>query len=165
MVVEAGNDGPLRLFGVVMESDEPGVVYDSLAINGARASILGRMDSVHWQAELAHRDPDLVILMFGANEGHSEFLSLPEYRVHLAEVLRVIREGATDASILVVGPLDQAVKKADGSFDSRRMPRKLTRAQREVALAEGCAFFDTFEAMGGDLLRRAWRRARDKAAS
>jgi lysophospholipase L1-like esterase len=158
LVVQPRNDGPLRLFGVVLESDRPGVVYDSLAINGARASVLARYDERHWQAELAHRDPDLVVLMFGANEGHNEFLALDDYRVHLAEVIRVVRNGVPGASILVVGPLDQAKQKADGTLDSRRMPAKLNRAQREVALAEGCAFFDTWKAMGGRKSMGRWFR-------
>ncbi|MBW2276424.1 MAG: hypothetical protein JRF63_02965 [Deltaproteobacteria bacterium] len=156
--VRPRNDGPLRLFGVVLESDRRGVVWDSLAINGARASILARFDTEHWQSELAHRDPDLVVLMFGANEGHNEWLALDDYRVHLAEVIRVMRGGVPGASFLVVGPLDQAVKKADGTFDSRKMPAKLTVVQQEVALAEGCGYFDTFEAMGGRKSMGKWFR-------
>jgi lysophospholipase L1-like esterase len=158
LLIEPRNDGPLRLFGVVMESDRRGVVWDSLAINGARASVLGRFDAQHWQSELAHRDPALVVLMFGANEGHNEFLALDDYRRHLAEVIRVMRGGVPEASFLVVGPLDQAVQKPDGTFDSRRMPAKLSAVQREVALAEGCAFFDTFNAMGGRKSMGKWFR-------
>jgi len=112
----------------VLESDQPGLVYDSLAINGARASVLARYDEAHWKAEMARREPSLVILMFGANEGHNESLPLKEYRVHLAEVIRTLRAGVPDASLLVVGPLDQAKRKADGSLDSRRMPARLTRS-------------------------------------
>jgi len=158
LAIRPSNDGPLRLFGVVLESDRRGVVWDSLAINGARASVLGRYDARHWQSELAHRAPDLVVLMFGANEGHNEFLALGDYRVQLAEVIRVMRGGVPDAAFLVVGPLDQAQKKADGTFDSRRMPIRLNKVQREVALAEGCGFFDTFAAMGGRKSMGKWFR-------
>jgi hypothetical protein len=69
-----------------------------------------------------------------------------------------MRGGVPRASFLVVGPLDQAIKKADGSFDSRKMPVKLTEVQREVALAEGCGFFDTFRAMGGRKSMGKWFR-------
>jgi lysophospholipase L1-like esterase len=147
--VQYNNDGPVRLLGVVMESGDPGVVYDSLAINGARASVLARYDDAHWRHELDRRKPALVVLMFGANEGANRFLVLKEYRVHLADVLRTLRSAVPYASVLVVGPLDQAKREADGRLDSWRMPEKLSRAQREVALAEGCAFFDTWTAMGG----------------
>jgi len=147
--VQYNNDGPVRLLGVAMESGDPGIVYDSLAINGARASVLARYDEEHWRGELRRREPALVVLMFGANEGANRFLVLKEYRVHLTNVLRTLREAVPYASVLVVGPLDQAKREDDGRLDSWRMPRKLSEAQREVALAEGCAFFDTWTAMGG----------------
>jgi hypothetical protein len=78
--------------------------------------------------------------------------------VHLAQVIRVMRAGVPRASFLVVGPLDQAKRKADGTLDSRRMPAKLNRAQREVSLAEGCGFFDTWTAMGGRKSMGRWFR-------
>lgn len=156
--VEFNNDGVLRLFGVVMESGDRGVVYDSLAINGARASVLGRYDEEHWAKELKRRDPSLIVLMFGANEGANRFLVLREYRVHLARLIRTMRAALPDTSFLVVGPLDQAKKNAGGTFDSWKMPRKLSKAQREVSLAEGCAFFDTWNAMGGKGSMGRWYR-------
>jgi hypothetical protein len=56
----------------------------------------------------------------------------------------------------VVGPLDQAKRGDDGALTSKRMPRKLTKTQREVALNLGCAFFDTYEAMGGKDSMAKW---------
>ncbi len=158
LTVKTRGDGPVRLFGAVLESDHPGVVYDSLAINGARASVLTRFDEEHWKSELKHRDADLVVLMFGANEGHNESLVLDEYRQHLAELLTVVRDGSPEAGCLIVGPLDQARREDDGKLGSRRMPSKLTQAQREVSLAHGCAFFDTFSAMGGKNSMAKWFR-------
>lgn len=156
--VKYNNDGPVRLFGVVLESGMPGIVYDSLAINGARASVLGRYNIEHWKTEMELRDPSLVVLMFGANEGANRSLVLKEYRVHLKELIRTIRSAVPDASVLVVGPLDQAKRNGDGTFDSWQMPRRLSEAQREVALAEGCAFFDTWTAMGGRGSMGKWYR-------
>ncbi|MCP4605937.1 MAG: hypothetical protein GY847_36395 [Proteobacteria bacterium] len=158
LLVKTRGNGPIRLFGAVMESDRPGVVYDSLAINGARASILVRFDSEHWKSELKHRNADLVVLMFGANEGHNEFLPLNEYRTYLSQVLDTVRNGAPEASCLIVGPLDQARRKENGKLGSRRMPSKLSRTQREVSEKQGCAFFDTYTAMGGKNSMAKWFR-------
>lgn len=147
--VAYNNDGELRLFGAVLESGGRGVVWDGLAVNGARASVLGRYDRAHWISELRHRAPDLVVLHFGANEGANRFLVVDEYREDLAGVIATIREALPRASILVIGPMDQARKLETGGYGSWPMPEKLSIAQREVALANGCAFFDTFRAMGG----------------
>jgi lysophospholipase L1-like esterase len=147
--IEFNNDGELRVFGAAIESGVRGVVWDSLAINGARASVLGRYDRAHWISELRQRDPRLVVLQFGANEGANRFLVLAEYRDDFSEVIGTIKEALPTASILVVGPMDQARKLETGGFGSAAMPEKLDAVQREVALAQGCAFFDTWQAMGG----------------
>jgi lysophospholipase L1-like esterase len=154
--VEYDNDGELRLFGATLESGGRGVEWDGLAINGARASVLGRFDRAHWISELRHRDPRLVVLHFGANEGANRFLVIEEYRDDLADVIGTIREALPRASILVVGPMDQARRLDAGGYGSWPMPEKLNAAQREVALANGCAFFDTFRAMGGRNSMGSW---------
>jgi lysophospholipase L1-like esterase len=154
--IKTVGDGPVRVFGVVLESGAPGVVVDSLAINGARASAMMRYDLDHWRAELRHRDPELLVLMMGANEGANKWLVLGEYKRHLAEVLRFLRESLPGRSYLVVGPLDQADREPDGSLASKKMPRLLSEAQREVALAAGWAFFDTWTAMGGENSMAKW---------
>jgi lysophospholipase L1-like esterase len=154
--VVSNNDGPLRLFGVILETGEPGVVYDSLAINGARATALARFDSVHWTRELQYRYPSLIILMMGANEGANKFLNLKQYRADFSAILKTVKSAREDASCLVVGPLDQAIKKPTGGLGSKKMPAKLNRVQREVAFESGCAFFNTYEAMGGEGSMAKW---------
>ncbi len=154
--VKTLGDGPVRIFGVALETGDPGVVVDSLAINGARASAMMRYDLEHWRGELRHRDPDLLVLMMGANEGNNKWLVLAEYRRHLARVLAFLRDALPGRSYLVVGPLDQAERQPDGALVSKKMPRRLSDAQREVALASGWAYFDTWTAMGGEGSMARW---------
>ncbi len=154
--VKYRNDGELRMFGTVLENGQPGVVYDSLAINGARGTALARYDEKHWEQEIAHREPSLVILMMGANEGANRFLNLKEYRRDFTDVVATLKRAAGNASCLVVGPLDQAMKSETGDLISKKMPARLSEAQRDVALHAGCAFFDTWTAMGGDGSMPRW---------
>ena len=67
-----------------------------------------------------------------------------------------MKSARDDASCLVVGPLDQAIKKTTGGLGSKKMPAKLSRVQREVAFESGCAFFNTYEAMGGEGSMAKW---------
>jgi lysophospholipase L1-like esterase len=97
-------------------------------------------------------------MMCGANEGHNEWLPLEEYRTELADVLQTIQESVPGAGCLVVGPLDQAKRGSDGKLTSRRMPGKLSDVQRAVSLEHGCAFFDTYRAMGGKNSMAKWFR-------
>jgi len=147
--IEYNNDGPIRLFGAVLETGNPGIVYDSLAINGARASSLGRFDETHWISELKRRKPSLLVLMMGANEGANRYLALDKYATNLRKVIGTIKNGLPTTSVLVMGALDQAKKGKNGILVSKKMPEKLSKVQRKVALEMDCAFFDTWSAMGG----------------
>ncbi len=156
--VRTNGDGVVRVFGAVLESGEPGVVYDSLAINGVRTSLFDRFDAAHWSAELRRRNPSLVVFMCGANEGNNDELALGYYRTQLEAVIGAIHEAVPEAGCLIVGPLDQATRGPDGKLTSKKMPRKLTRVQKAVALENRCAFFNTYEAMGGKESMANWYR-------
>lgn len=158
LTIKTLGNGRVRVFGAVLESDGPGVVYDSLAVNGARFSTLQRFDREHWSQELRRRDPAMVVLMFGANEGHNKSVQPDSYRRELAEVIRTIRKGAPDGECLVVGPMDQAKRSGHGLI-SRKNPQRVSELQKQTALEQGCAFFDTFEAMGGQGSMARWFRS------
>ena len=55
----------------------------------------------------------------------------------------------------MVGPLDRATKTSDGYGASAFVP-KLANAQRQVAHEAGCAYWDTFGAMGGSGSMGIW---------
>lgn len=156
--IKTRGDGPVRVFGAVMESDTPGIVYDALAINGVRVANFRRFNEAHFTEELRRREAKLVVMMCGANEGNNDSLALGAYKKNLEVVLRRIRRAVPNAGCLVMGPLDQAEREDDGTLVSKKMPRKLTRIQREVSLATGCAFFDTYSAMGGKNSMPRWFR-------
>ncbi|HTJ83185.1 MAG TPA: hypothetical protein VL400_15810, partial [Polyangiaceae bacterium] len=60
--VRTKSDAPVRLFGMRMERDEPGVTLSALGITGARARFLDKEDDAHWAEVLRAAKPDLVIL-------------------------------------------------------------------------------------------------------
>ncbi|NMC71673.1 MAG: hypothetical protein GYA57_16620 [Myxococcales bacterium] len=147
--------GPVRLFGVTLEREGPGVVYDGIGILGASARALLEPDEAHWREQFEHRRPDLVILTFGTNESDHD-LSLAGYREQLERVVARIRAVAPFAGCLLAGPPDR------GDPNTRRtrpVIPKIVAVQREVALAGGCAFWDTFAAMGGQDTMWRWYRA------
>ena len=59
---------------------------------------------------------------------------------------------------MLVAPVDHGYRDA-GRVVGNPMVPKLIAVQRKVALAEGCAFFDTYAAMGGEGAVGRWRRA------
>ena len=157
--------GEVRLFGVVMERDVPGVVYDSLGLAGARAARLLNAAPEHLAAQVAHRRPDLIVLAFGREEARDEGLSERAYRAGLARVIGRVRAGRPEAACLLVSPIDQADGGPGAVMGTRRALVEVTTRQREVAAEQGCAFFDTLQAMGGPGALAEWSERRPPLAS
>ncbi|MCU0690603.1 MAG: hypothetical protein MUF54_04310, partial [Polyangiaceae bacterium] len=140
---------PVRAFGTWMERGVPGVVLDSIGIQGGRMRFLDKSDDAHWAAALQMRNPSLVVFQFGLNESADGFAyPMQRYRETSLAVLQQARRALPKASCLVIAPNDTAVKKGT-SIVSRGVMPHLVKVQREVSAAAGCAFFNTWEAMGG----------------
>ncbi|HUJ63031.1 MAG TPA: GDSL-type esterase/lipase family protein [Kofleriaceae bacterium] len=159
--IEIATRGRVRLFGIDLENPT-GAVVDNLGVVSVNVKSYGNNDGAHWRAELGHRAADLIMIMIGANE--AEWLApgdrdTKDYQAHYEQVLAPIREGAPNASCLVVSPTDQA--EADGTgYRSRPVMPLLVAAQRAAAHARGCAFYSTYDWMGGKSSAAKWFRAR-----
>jgi lysophospholipase L1-like esterase len=140
--------GRARIFGIAIERNSSGVVYDALGINGARASRPLRWDWKTLASNLERRDPDLIVVAYGTNEVSDPELDLEEYRTSFTTLLNKFHEAAPRASILVIAPPDRAIRMGARWKTITRMPA-LVEAQRQAALEAGAAFYDLFKAMGG----------------
>jgi lysophospholipase L1-like esterase len=159
LTVRAAGGGQVRLFGVALERERPGVVYDALGSHAAMAMHWQRQNPEHWKEELTLRDPALVIVQYGTNESDLRKIDRDAYERALAALLDEIAVAASGASLLVVAPLDRAELK-DGRLVTKRVIVDLVTIQRRVALAHGAAFWNTFEAMGGEGSMARWERTR-----
>ncbi len=159
LTVHAMGGGPVRLFGVALERDVPGIVYDALGSHAAMAVYWQRQDKGHWRDQLALRDPALIVFQYGTNESDLWKLDRDEYEQALAGLVDELREVAPHASVLVVAPLDRAEDKG-GKLSTKPVILDLVAIQRRVALAHGAAFWCTFDAMGGDGSMARWVKAK-----
>ncbi len=155
--IEIEANGRVRLFGVDLENGS-GAVVDNLGIVSVHVKSFATHDMDAWTGELAHRSADLVMIMIGANE--AEWLGphdqdTKDYAAHYAKILAPIRKARPDAACLVVSPTDQAEAK-DGAYPSRPVMPVLVDAQRAAARANGCAFFSTYDWMGGKGSAAKW---------
>jgi lysophospholipase L1-like esterase len=150
--------GESRLFGVVLERAGPGVVLDAIGIQGARIRFLDKQDDAHWAEQLRSRGHDLLIYEFGTNESGDGFLySMTDYHRTMREVIEQGQRALPESSCLVIGAMDRAVRQGDALVSVRVIPA-LVEEQRKVAAAIGCAFFDTYTAMGGRGSMPVWVR-------
>ncbi|MEM6290450.1 MAG: GDSL-type esterase/lipase family protein [Myxococcota bacterium] len=151
-------NGEVRLFGMTIERDTPGIVVDTLGIGGTRASNMLRWSEDVWYDNVRRRQPDLITLAYGTNEANSG-ISRERYATRLRDVLTRLKTAAPQADCLLVGPGDFPKKGAEGVYGPRESTSYILEAQREVALEMGCAFWDLRAFMGGEMAMVDWATA------
>ncbi len=159
-------EGPVRIFGISAEKSGPGVVYDSLGLNGASITVLSRLfNADHWAAELRERDPQLVIINYGTNEADFTAFIDRQYEGELRESIRRVRAALPDASILVMSPMDRGYRAEGGEIETMPNIPRLVAIQQRIARSTGCGFFNTFEAMGGEGTIGRWYNGQPRLVS
>jgi len=160
------DSGRVRVFGISAERGVPGVVYDSLGLNGASIAVISRMfNAAHFAAELEHRDASLIIVNYGTNEADfASFVNGP-YEKELRAAIKRIRDAVPEASLMLMSPMDRGER--DGLDEIHTMPTipKIVEIQKRVAADTGCAFFNTYEAMGGQDTMAHWYQEQPRLVS
>jgi len=163
LTVRASGGGRVRLYGVVMEREGPGVTWDGLALVGAFTRRMLEYDPEHLRAQLGQRQPDLAVFMFGGNDMIRR-VSMSTYEQEYREVIQRVRGAREDMDCLVLSPLDHG-HRVGVRLESLPVVPKMVRAQRRAAQSEGCAFFDTYSAMGGEGAAGRWFRQSPRLVS
>jgi lysophospholipase L1-like esterase len=153
--VRAVGDGDVRVYGLSLGRAEHGVVLDALGINGARVTTALSWNEQHWAEQLRHRAPSLVVLAYGTNESTDVDLPQHTYERQLVDALGRIARAVPSASCLLLGPPDRAIQTNEGWTTAPKIA-EIIAAQRRVAEAAGCAFYDQLSAMGGEGAIAAW---------
>jgi len=148
----------VRAFGVALERSGPGVILDAIGIQGARIRFLDKQDDAHWATQLAWRKPNLLVFQFGANESGDGFAySMPDYHLTMKEVILQAKRATPGASCLILSAMDRARNTEWGLITVPIIPH-IVEQQRKTALDVGCAFWNTYEAMGGKGSMARWVR-------
>lgn len=137
--------GRTDLCGVVIEADpakHPGVVLDTLAINGARYGTALAWEEAAWTKEVARRRPDLVIFEYGTNEAGDANPAYGKVEKQVGELLARVRSVSPDVDCVVVSPTDRG----DAEARVTTMRKGLMKAAKD----HGCFWFDAWEILGGE---------------
>lgn len=143
--------GQPQVFGVVVETKKPGVVLDTVGINGARMATALAWEPESYRERLRSRGIDLLVLAFGTNEAFDAG-SVERYREHYRRFLEIARAARPSLPCWIVGPPDAATR------DGRSLTRvaAVTEAQTSSARELGCAFVSARELMGGEGSFMSW---------
>lgn len=156
--VELRARGRVRLFGAALEASK-GAVVDNLGVVNATAKQMSKyILPEHLRNQLAHRASDLVIVMLGTNE--AEWLApkgagMAEHEQVFGDLLASVRAANPESSCLVISPLDQLDWRAENAPPRASVPA-MVEAQHRAATTHGCAFWDTYQWMGGKGSSMSW---------
>lgn len=141
------------LYGITLESDDPGFFYHANGVNGASTTSWLRCQQ--FVRELSVIKPDLVVFSIGINDAHDPDFSPERFHRNYAELIARVQQASPGAAILLLSNTDSYVK--------RKAPNKNGAAVRDVmmrlAAEHGCAVWDTFGVMGGIHAIKRWETA------
>ena len=143
--------GRVRMYGVEFSKSRPGVLYSSLGVNGANITLLSHaFNNAHWAAQLHHYRPDLVVLAYGTNEsGFPKFVD-STWGGEMKAAVKRLQAALPETSILLMSPMDRGERNDRGEIETIQALPRLVKIEARVADETGVAFFNTFQAMGGE---------------
>ena len=136
-------------YAVTMDSPQ-GVVLDNFSTRGSGgqqllnvpASILRRYGSL--------RPYDLIVFQYGLNVASEGVLDYSYYKEAMVRVVDYLKGVFPHASVLIVGVGDREMKDEDGELRTMPAVKSLVRYQQLLAAETHTAFWNMFEALGGE---------------
>jgi len=140
--------GTGHVLGVALEGNT-GIVVDNYSMRGSNGCYTANTSSAMLSAYAQYRPYDLFIFEYGLNIASKNSRNYSSYTSQFKQVIRKIRSHFPNASILILGSGDRDIKTSNGLMT---MPgvKELIAAQRQMAMDEGVAFWNTYAAMGGE---------------
>lgn len=138
----------LRLFGASFE-DGRGVYVDNFSLRGNTGISLARIDDDILSRFNRYRHYKLVILQFGLNMVVEDSTNYKAYVKRMVAIIRGMKASFPEASFLLMSVSDRS-SNSSGRFETMNAIPAMRNAQRMIAQQTGIAFWDLFEAMGGE---------------
>lgn len=139
------------LQGLFLGNEDPGVVYSSLGVNGAKVNSFLKCQDFIPQLESTH--PDLVIISLGTNDAYNTAFNGIIYKREVEQLVAWIRQAAPESSILLTTPGDCFRRRRYINYDNAKAKNVLI----QVAKEQGLAVWDFYEIMGGLRSMEKWR--------
>lgn len=145
---------PRSIYGVSFEGPQ-GVTLDNFSFRGSSGLSLRRIPPAMLAAFGQQQHYDLLILHYGANVVTSRLKNYANYTRALERVIDRLQAACPHASILLVGMSDKSYR-WQGEFVTDPSVPLLLAAQQQLAARKHLAFWNLFEAMGGENSMVRW---------
>jgi lysophospholipase L1-like esterase len=130
------------LQGLTFESNNRGMQYHSLGINGAEVTSFLR-NSLEPQLQLLN--PDLVIISLGTNDAYMAEFDEKAFKRNYGTLIQRIKKASPQASILLTTPGDCYRSRKYANYNNVKAVKQIM----DLAEETGCAVWNFYEIMGG----------------
>ena len=152
-----------EFYGAALDCNS-GVVIDNMPFRGSSGTEFVRMNKETLSAQFKQLNVKFIILQYGVNVVPHVISDYGYYEKQFYAQLKLLRELAPEASILVVGVSDVSRKEGE-VYTTYPNVEKIRDAQRNAAFKAGCAFWDLYTAMGGKDSMPSWVFAKPALAN
>jgi len=146
--------GNIDLYGIALDGSY-GVAMDNIPLRGSAGLEFTRTDPELLKNMYNDLNVSLVILQFGVNVAPHIVESYSYYERAFYRQLKLLKQIKPDLSIIVMGISDMA-RREDTQVVSYPNLEKIRDAQKNAAFKADCAFWDSYEAMGGEGSMTDW---------
>lgn len=143
-----------EMYGVALDC-KAGVAVDNVALRGSSGVEFTKIDGAMLKQQIKEMNVKLIIMQFGVNVVPHVLSDYTFYENLFYQQLRFIKSLSPEVSILVVGVSDMARKRGAGYSSYPNVPI-IREAQKRAAFKAGCAYWDLYEAMGGQNSMISW---------
>lgn len=138
-----------RCFAATMDGAS-GVTVDNFSLRGCSGLQLAGVPMSVLREYNRLRPYDLIVLQYGLNIASNKVKDYSYYTRPMEKVIDHLRAAFPKASVLIVGVGDRDEKTETGELQTIPCVRTLIRYQQDLAARTHVAFWNLFEAMGGE---------------
>ncbi|MEI6694775.1 MAG: hypothetical protein WCO13_01800 [Bacteroidota bacterium] len=152
-----GKDSP-DIYGFALDADR-GIAVDNIPLRGSAGYGFTQMNFDFLKKFYELLNVKMVIMQFGVNAvPENEKTIVPDYSYYergFYNQLKTIKSIKKDICVIVIGISDRS-RKAGDAYETNPNIEKIRKAQKNAAFKAGCAYWDLFEAMGGENSMPSW---------
>lgn len=139
----------LNLYGIILERQQPGLLYHSMGVNGASFDKMAKLDEFFPQIRIL--DPDLIIISLGTNDVQGRFRG-EVYLKAVKQFMKQMKKAVPRVPVLFTLPPD-SYKNGVPNNDIAKANTIL----KEYAMHNNYSWWDLREVMGGAGSIKQWR--------
>jgi lysophospholipase L1-like esterase len=145
-----------RIYGMLLENDSSGIIYNTIAANGAEYNHYNK--SAYFIEQLPYLKADLVIVSLGTNEAYNSNFNPALFYAQIDTLVKSINKSNPNICLLLTTPPDSKRKTKYGNERNADMKRAKLVIQN-YCLHHCLPYWDLYDVMGGFTSMEKWYKA------